>query len=92
VSKGIARGHSPNDKRDIAVIGCGGRGAGDLSAVAETVLLGLVALRAGRKIEWDGEKMHVKNYPQADQFLRRHYRKGWEVSVATYPRRLGGDG
>lgn len=45
--------------------------------LTEIVLLGSVAWRAGRKIEWDGARMKATNCPEADAFLRREYRKGW---------------
>lgn len=44
--------------------------------LTEMVLLGNVALRAGRKIEWDSAKLHV-NLPEAARFIRREYREGW---------------
>lgn len=47
--------------------------------LTETVLLGVVALRAGKKIEWDPYYMRAKNCPEADQYIRRDYRKGWEL-------------
>ena len=40
--------------------------------------LGNVAYRTGKKIEWDYEKMRARNAPEADPFIRREYRKGWE--------------
>lgn len=49
--------------------------------LTEFVLLGNVALRAGRKIEWDAKKLRVKNFSEADQFIRREYRKGWELKA-----------
>ena len=45
----------------------------------ETVLLGNIAIRLGRKIDWDGPKMRATNAPEADALIRRAYRKGWEV-------------
>ncbi len=45
--------------------------------MTETVLLGNVASRAGRKLEWDGSAMTVTNLPEANQWLRRQYREGW---------------
>jgi predicted dehydrogenase len=48
-------------------------------ALAETVLLGCVAHRAGTKIEWDAKAMRVTNSADANKFLRREYRKGWEI-------------
>ncbi len=45
--------------------------------MTEAMLLGLVALRSGKKIEWDAKKMHVKNAPEANRFIHNDYRKGW---------------
>ncbi|OHB66393.1 MAG: oxidoreductase, partial [Planctomycetes bacterium RBG_13_63_9] len=47
--------------------------------MTEVVLLGNVALRAGKKIEWDGANLRATNAPEADQYVRREYRKGWEL-------------
>jgi hypothetical protein len=41
--------------------------------------LGNVAYRAGKKLEWDAEKMVAKNCPEADRFIKREYRKGWKL-------------
>ncbi|HEY3322925.1 MAG TPA: Gfo/Idh/MocA family oxidoreductase [Planctomycetota bacterium] len=49
------------------------------SKLAEIVLLGNLAVRAGQKIEWDSENLKAKNCPAADEFIRREYRKGWEL-------------
>ena len=42
--------------------------------------LGNVAYRVGRKINWDAEKMKVTNAPEAEQYIRREYRKGWKLA------------
>ena len=47
--------------------------------LAETVLLGVVAHRSGQKIEWDARQMKVTNVPDANRFVQRENRKGWEV-------------
>ncbi|KPK87153.1 MAG: hypothetical protein AMS27_03350 [Bacteroides sp. SM23_62_1] len=47
--------------------------------VTETILLAAVALQAGRKIEWDAENMKVTNIEDANKFLYREYRPGWEL-------------
>lgn len=49
--------------------------------MTEAVLLGNVALRAGKRIEWDAKHLKVTNDPDANQFIRTSYRKGWEVNV-----------
>jgi predicted dehydrogenase len=47
--------------------------------LTELVLLGNVALRSGRKLQWDSAAMKVKNAPEAERFLKDSYRRGWEV-------------
>jgi predicted dehydrogenase len=49
--------------------------------LTETVLLGVVALKAGTAIEWDPVAMKAKNVPSADQFIRREYRRGFSIHV-----------
>ncbi|MFV1996265.1 MAG: Gfo/Idh/MocA family protein, partial [Verrucomicrobiales bacterium] len=46
----------------------------------ETVLLGNLAVRLGRKIEWDSENLRAVCVPEADALIRREYRAGWEIS------------
>lgn len=48
--------------------------------LAAAPLLGHVAYWAGQRIEWDGPNMRVTNVPDANQFIRKEYRKGWEVA------------
>ncbi len=47
--------------------------------LTEVMLLGNLALRTGQKIEWDAQAMRAKGHPQADELIRREYRKGWDV-------------
>ena len=49
--------------------------------LTETMLLGIAALRAGqgRKVLYDGPSMKITNIPEANQYLTRVYRKGWEL-------------
>lgn len=47
--------------------------------LTETGLLGNVAYRAGRKIEWDAKNMRAKNCPEADQYIQHLYRSGWKI-------------
>ena len=47
--------------------------------LTEIMLLGCVAMRTGKKLEWDGPEMRAKNAPEASQFVRREYRKGWTL-------------
>ncbi len=42
--------------------------------------LGNVAYRVGKKLEWDAVAMRATNAPEADKFIHREYRKGWEFN------------
>jgi hypothetical protein len=46
----------------------------------EMVLLGNIALRyPDQRLEWDRQKMKVTNLPEANKYVRRHYRLGWTL-------------
>lgn len=45
--------------------------------LTEIILLGCIALRVGKKLEWDGPNMRAINAPEAARFVRRTNRKGW---------------
>lgn len=49
--------------------------------MTEQMALGLVAYRAGGKIEYDGAAGRVTNNADANAFLRREYRQGWELNA-----------
>lgn len=48
--------------------------------LTEIILLGCIALRVGKKLEWDGPKMRALNAPEAAAYIKRHYRKGWSLA------------
>ena len=48
--------------------------------LTEIMLLGVVALNAGKKIEYDGANMKITNVPDSDALLKRAYRTGWELT------------
>jgi predicted dehydrogenase len=48
-------------------------------ALTEAVLLGTVAYRSGKKIEWDAANCKVTNSPEAQQLIHKEYRKGWTL-------------
>jgi len=64
---------------------CGGNGTAVSNfsysgPLTETVLLGVLAQRApGRRLEWDGPNMKVRNVPELNQFVHKTYRKGWTL-------------
>ncbi len=45
----------------------------------ENNLLGVVAFRCGKKLEWDAANLKATNCPEADQFIRRQYHQGWSL-------------
>jgi predicted dehydrogenase len=45
----------------------------------ETMILGVVALRAEQPIEYDGARGRITNSEDANRYLDREYRKGWEL-------------
>jgi hypothetical protein len=47
--------------------------------LTEVCLLGNVAVRAGKKLHWDGPNMKVTNDEQANRYLHREYRDGWTL-------------
>jgi hypothetical protein len=50
--------------------------------LTETVLLGVLAQRApGRRLEWDGAKMKIRNAPELNQYVHKPYRKGWTLQL-----------
>jgi hypothetical protein len=46
----------------------------------EMMLLGQVAYRVGKKLEYDGATGQVKNSPEANALLSRKYRQGWTLN------------
>jgi predicted dehydrogenase len=42
--------------------------------------LGNVAYRAGKKLDWNHEKLKATNAPEAAGLIRREYRKGWSLA------------
>lgn len=47
--------------------------------LTETVLLGNVAYRTGKPLEWDAANLRAKNAPEADKYIRKEYRKPWTL-------------
>lgn len=45
----------------------------------EALLLGNLAVRTGKAIDWDGPAMRATNCPQAAQYVRREYQRGYEL-------------
>jgi hypothetical protein len=50
------------------------------SLLTEAFLLGNVAIRTGKTLEWDGPGLKVTNVPEANALIQTEYRRGWEVT------------
>jgi predicted dehydrogenase len=48
-------------------------------ALTEAVLLGNVSYRVGKPLEWDARNLRATNCPEAEEYLRRQYRKPWTL-------------
>ncbi len=49
--------------------------------LTETVLLGNVAFRSGKAFQWDAKKQIAVDCPEAQKFISKQYREGWEVAA-----------
>jgi hypothetical protein len=49
------------------------------SALTEMILLGNVAMRVGKRLTWNSEKLQCTDCEAANQYIRREYRKGWNL-------------
>jgi hypothetical protein len=50
------------------------------ATMTEAMLLGNIAVRLGKALEYDGEKGVVTNVPEAAALIQGTYRKGWELT------------
>lgn len=48
-------------------------------ALTEAALLGNVAYRVGRKLDWDANRLVATGCAEANAFIQHHYRKGWKL-------------
>ena len=48
-------------------------------ALTEAVLLGNVAYRSGRRVEWDAAAGRARDQAAAEPFLQHTYRPGWRL-------------
>ena len=47
--------------------------------LTEAALLGNVAYRVGKKLDWDWNRLKATNSPEADSYIQHRYRKGWKI-------------
>jgi predicted dehydrogenase len=55
---------------------------GEIHLSTNMALLGMLSMKHGRSLDWDGEKERILNDEAANKLLRRDYRKGWEYPSA----------
>jgi len=52
--------------------------------LTEMILLGVLAGRfTGKTLEWNTRKLKVSNLPEANKYISRPYRNGWETAALT---------
>jgi hypothetical protein len=47
--------------------------------LTEVVLLGNLAIRVAKKLDWDGKNLEVTNVPEANKYVHTEYREGWTL-------------
>jgi hypothetical protein len=47
--------------------------------ISDAFNLGAIACRVGKRLEWDAQNAKIANVPEANQYLTREYRRGWEL-------------
>jgi hypothetical protein len=52
----------------------------EANTISELANLAFVALRSGKKVVYDTDKMEITNDADATKYLTRTYRKGWELA------------
>ncbi|MGE3819006.1 MAG: Gfo/Idh/MocA family oxidoreductase [Isosphaeraceae bacterium] len=50
------------------------------SLLTEAFLLGNVAIKTGKKLDWDGPGLKITNDHDANHLIQTEYRRGWEVT------------
>jgi predicted dehydrogenase len=66
---GCISGEQPSDGFDYAAV------------LTESVLLGNIAVRLRKELlKWDADAMRITNHEQANQWLTRNYRDGWQIA------------
>jgi hypothetical protein len=77
-----AQGHHWTEWAEACISGAKPGANFDYSGpLTEAVLLGSVAVRFPKtKLDWNGAKLQFENEKAANQYVRRKYRKGWEVA------------
>jgi hypothetical protein len=51
----------------------------NVQTVAEAICLGNLAIRMDDRLEWDNDHLKITNLPEANHYISRVYRPGWEL-------------
>lgn len=54
------------------------------SGLTEMTILGVIAQRTGKNIQWDAENMRITNHPELDIYVKEPVRKGWECGEEVW--------
>lgn len=52
---------------------------GYAARLTEGLLIGCLALRTGKEIRWDSDRMKAIGLPEADKYIKPEFRQGWEI-------------
>jgi predicted dehydrogenase len=52
------------------------------AVLTEAVLLGNIAIRMGRKLDWDAEPMRFTNHEPANRYVKEAYHNGWSLDAS----------
>ena len=55
--------------------------SGYAGPMVECMLLGNIAMRLGRKLDWDGPNLTCTNVPEANKFVNKEYRDSWKFDI-----------
>jgi hypothetical protein len=47
--------------------------------MTESLLVGNLAIRTGKRIDWNAGQMKANRLPEANRYIRPEFRKGWSV-------------
>jgi hypothetical protein len=79
-------GPSPRDAAWIAAFKGGPASYGDFTLagpICDAVNLAAISLRlGGKRLLWDAAAAKITNVPEADRYLTREYRPGWDLKTA----------
>ena len=49
------------------------------ATMSEAILLGNLAIKTGRRLDYDSEQVKITNVPEANAFVNKEYRDGWDI-------------